>query len=222
MAWGSRISLTPSGREKEARRLAHLFLRELSATTQDFAPSGHEGWYSDYALGFAAAHVGLAAQLVQMRYALAWFTRWPREEHMPPLTADLIPAQLGLDRDRFVAAAAHADEAYKTSDAYHPLNLGVGTGHAVLRGSLARLQAPVGRTYFGVRIMKLDTELRKLCAPTRFGRITGYRPARLAYGYLVRRTLGETVFGVTTKQADQYALTYRPTPDRTEADAKPS
>lgn len=222
MAWGSRISLTPRGRQREAYRLARRFLRELSATTQDWAPPGYEGWYADYALGFAAAHVGLAAQLAQMRYALAWITRWPHEQGMATLMADLIPAHLGLDRARFVAAIARAGEAYKNSDAYHPFNLGAGTGHNVLRGSLARLQAPVSRSYFGIRIMELDTELRKQRSPTHFGRLTGYRPARLAYGYMVRRTLGESVFGITTEQANQYALTYQPMPDSNDSDAKPS
>ena len=215
------MSLTSRGRYREMQALARRFLEELGTTTQAFASQDDNRWYSDYALGFAAGHVGLAIQLAQKRYALAWIGHWPSDADRPRLVHDLVPRYLRLDRERFVAAYERASDAHKHADGYHPMNLGAGDGHTALLISLARTLADVRRDYFGLRMMKLEVELRKIPAPTQFGRLTGYRPAALIYGYLVRRTLGEAVFGVTAEQATHFALTYQP-PGHSSADAKPS
>lgn len=215
------MTLTIGGRDRDARALALRFSAALGAATQEYAPSTREGWYSDYAVGFAAGHVGLAMSLARRRHAFGWLHKWPQEEDATPLIREMIPDRLGLDRERFNDAFQRAANGQKNADGYHPTNLGAGTAHSVLCASLARMQASFRMDYFGVRIAQLDTDLRKLRAPTPIGRLTGYRASTLIYRYRVMRTLGETAFGTTTDQATRFALDYCP-PDRNSADAKPS
>ncbi len=203
------MTLTARGRDRELHAFAHRFLGELSATTRDYAPPESDGWYTDYALGFAAGHVGLAIGLAKRRHAFDWLSRSLKDEHVPALVYEIVPDCLGLDRERFIAAFENAADRRKEADSYHPMNLGFGTGYTVLCISLARTLTSVRRDFFGVQAMNLELELRKLRAPTRLGRLTGYRSATLIYRYMVMRTLGETVFGATTDQATRFAQNYR-------------
>ena len=213
------MALTTRGRNREFRRLARRYLNELSGATRAFTPPDSDAWYTDYAMGFAGGHVGLAAGLTQHRYAFSWFSKWPRDEDILPVVQELIPECLGLNRDRFIDSYGRADDSRKQADGYHPMNLGVGFGHTV--PCVIEARTSVRRNYFGVRIMDMELELRKLRAPTLFGRLTGYRPFRLVYCYMVMRTLGETVFGMTTDQATHFAQNYRQ-PEENGTDAKPS
>ncbi len=215
------MTVTTHGRDHEARSFARRFLGALRAATQAYAPSTLEGWYSDYAVGFAARHVGLAMAVARQRHAFRWSSKWPLDEDVDALIMEIVPDSLGLERKRFKDAHERAVAGQKNSDNYHPVNLGAGTAHSVLCVSLARMRASFRMDYFGVRIAEFDKDLRKLRAPTPMGRLTGYRSATLIYRYMVMRTLGETVFGTTTNQATLFAQTYQQ-PEKNGTDAKPS
>lgn len=200
------MSLTVQGRDSEALSCASRYLGELREAVQHTAGTNDPRWFSPYALGFMTGHVALGMQFAASRYLLKWFSRWPdADEHVKPWIKKLAPQCLGLDAANFDEAYDKAATGWVGGGGNTPVNIGGGMGNYSAR-MLERMNTAIPRDYFGVRIMELETELRKLRAPTRLGRLTGYRSARLVYRYLVRRTLGAEVFGMTKENAERMAL----------------
>lgn len=205
------MTLTKSGRDREARRFAIRHLGKLRAAMQKVAPPSNSGWRSDYAVGFVTSHVAIGMLAAGKRLEFAdTLQSWPAGEDILALASDLVPAQMSFQPLAFRRTLAEAwphwpvtNEKWKEGLPQPRANTPFATGalHAdrILRSTMAPGPAFIVDDWMR-GIYAIEKEFYRDPRRNPLTRWIWRDPSRL-YRYLVFRTLGEASFGINRERA---------------------
>ncbi len=201
--WGNEaLALTARGRDRDAKRFAVTHLQSLRAALEAVAPTTSPGWLSDETLGFIAGHVQVALEQSAIEdFRLRLSKPKPEQDTIRALVNDVAPEALGLQPLSFARAFADCWRRWPTdpSERTSPIVRGALNGAAIVREihgpSALRVTDEATK-----QVEAIATEYGRL--PDRhpvWGRV--FRSPARSYRYLVLRTLGANVFGVTSEAA---------------------
>lgn len=199
------VSFSALGREREAERHAGRFMGLLAETAARLGLRNAGAWCSDYALGFAYAHVIEGQLQARAGFWFGWF--WqpgiPSDVIQRRLVPELLARHMGVPRSEAQSQYERIIQTAKTpglasdqggaSAQWSAFETGVADANRILR----RLTTDsLDDDPAGERIRGFEQDFRVLLGQNPLNRIVPLRFAPNFYPYLVARTLGERAFGV--------------------------
>jgi len=196
------LALTTRGRDRDTRRFAMAHLQSLRSALGVVAPTTSPGWLADETLGFIVGHVQAAFEQAGIEdFRPKFIQPQRRQDAVRAFVEKVAPEVLGLQPLSFARAFADCWRRWPTDPA--------GGAHPIIRGALNG--AAIIREIHGPSALRVPDEATKQveAIATEYGRLPGrnpvwgrvFRSPARAYRYLVLRTLGASVFGVTTEAA---------------------